>query len=385
MVSRAGLRALLRWLHRWLGLTLGLLFVVVALSGSLLLFQAQYFEWAHGELIPDDLADAPGSVEAWVANARAAVPGRGDPVAIWRPHVAHNVSDAGMLIFAGGEPGGLGNMGLTAVLVAPATAEVLGVVDVDRSPGWAPLFLHRDLWAGETGRIVSGVMAVGALVMFLIGLYLWWPSWQHIGRKLSPRPWRSLANAMRLHDWLGVSTLVLLSILTATGLYLVRPAWIEPALALLPDPEHDPAAGKSCGAPIGFDAAIAAARGLAPGRDWTAIYPDDHPGRWAIGFKADGDTDRTHGDVWVYADLSCGIVAPYQTRATRSPRDTVKRWLEGLHDGSIFGTPGEVLVALLGLIPAVLYVTGFIVWRRKRKARRREAAPRAGATSAAAG
>jgi iron complex outermembrane recepter protein len=28
-------------------------------------------------------------------------------------------------------------------------------------PAWAPLFLHRDLWAGQTGQVISAVMAIG--------------------------------------------------------------------------------------------------------------------------------------------------------------------------------------------------------------------------------
>lgn len=369
-MSRAApdrLRPALRWVHRWLGLTLGLIFTAVALSGSLLLFQPQFFEWAHGEMIPDDLAQTPGSVDAWLENGRAALPELGMLIAIWRPHVAHNVSDAGMLIFAGREPGGLGNMGFAGVLIAPATGKVLGVFDVDRSLAYAPLFFHRDLWAGESGRILSGVMAVGTLLALLIGLYLWWPPRRHVLRKLSPRPWRvTLSNAMRLHDFTGIWVLAALLVLTASGLYLVRPGWVEPALGLLPEgPAQQAQAAGACGAPIGFDEAIAAAKNLAPGGSWTVIYPHDE--QWEITLKTGGDSDPEHGGAAVLADLQCGSVTLHETDVTRSPRNTAQVWLTYLHDGSIFGLPGEIIVSLLGLAPVILAWTGVRMWLRGRR------------------
>ena len=373
MAANARLRSALYWLHRWLGLSLGLIFAVVALSGSLLLFQPQYFKWAHGHMIPGGLVQEPGSIDAWVENGRATVPGLGEPIAIWRPHVSHNVSEAGMLIFAGLDPGGLGNMGFVGMLVAPATGSVLGTFDVDRSPAYAPLFLHRDLWTGEAGRIVNGVMAIGSLLFLLIGLYLWWPRPGRILRKLSPRPWRTtLTNVALLHEWTGVWTLLALLVSVASGLYLAQPTWVEPTLALLPDRHEEKSHDQSaCQEAIGFDAALARASALVPtGSRWTALYPhDEDPQKWEITFKTGRDTDAEHGDTHVIADLRCGTVTVHETSETRSSREAAEVWLEGLHSGTIFGRPGEIIVALLGLIPLVMYVTGLINWWRKRKTR----------------
>lgn len=369
MAAPRRIRSALRWIHRWLGLTVGLILVAIALSGSLLLFQPQYFEWAHGHMIPDDLAEQPGSIDAWVEKARAAAPGLGEPVAIWRPHVSHNVSDAGMLIFAGLEPGGLGNMGLLGVLVAPATGDVLGTFEVDHSPAYAPIFFHRDLWAGATGRALTGVVALTSLIALSLGLYLWWPRRTRLWRKLSPSPWRAtFFHAVRLHDWLGIWTLLALLVLIVSGLYLAQPGWVEPALALLPDtPEERAIRDGPCGPAIGFDAALARARELVPNSTWTAIYSHEEAGRgWEIALKA-GDGQ---GDVRVLADLRCARLTLFETDESRSVRETTELWLVGLHEGTAFGRTGVIVVTLLGCAPVVLYVTGTIAWWRKRKARR---------------
>jgi len=40
-----------------------------------------------------------------------------------------------------------------------------------------------------------------------------------------------------------------------------------------------------------------------------------------------------------------------------------------LHSGRIVGTPGRVLISLIGIFVAALSVTGVVIWARKRRAR----------------
>jgi uncharacterized iron-regulated membrane protein len=51
--------------------------------------------------------------------------------------------------------------------------------------------------------------------------------------------------------------------------------------------------------------------------------------------------------------------------------DTAVNWLVPIHDGKAFGTAGRIVVMVLGLVPSVLFVTGFMRWNQKRRARRR--------------
>jgi uncharacterized iron-regulated membrane protein len=356
------------WTHRWVGLTVGLVFTIVSVSGTLLLFQPQYFRWAHGELFPERMSTEVGSLDRWVENARNAVPHLHGPIAVWAPHVEHNATDAGMLVFDGQRPGGLGNMGFVGVLVAPDTGNVLGIVDIDRSPAYAPLFLHRDLWAGSSGQIVSGIMAIGTLVLLVLGLYLWWPALvAQIPRKLAPRPVRkTFTRARPLHDWVGVWTLPVLLVLTATGLYLVRPTWIAPVLEIAAGPENTaPASAQQCASPIGFDAAIARAMSLVPGAAWKAVYPTDSAERWELTFATNGN-DALHRETHVIADLQCGTVTVEATPENRSTREAAEMWLIGLHDGTALGTPGMMLVSFAGLSPLLLMWSGLRMWLRRR-------------------
>lgn len=364
--------AALRWVHRWIALTLGVILSAIALSGSLLLFQPTFFRWAHGEMLPDEPAKTIGSIDQWVENAKLTAPGLEGPVAIWLPHVHHNITDVGMVLFRGLPPGRFGTSGWLGVLVSPDTGKVLGTVALDDSPAYVPLLFHFSLLAGPVGEWVNGVVAAGTLVLLLLGLYLWWPSRDKLLRKLSARPLRKLALALPLHEWLGIWSLCVLFVLTATGLHLVKPDWVEPVLRATAGPPQEGARqelrGLPCGTSIGFDEAIAKARALVPDGELAALEPRYdweklHP--WQVVLERNGSRAH-HREVQVYADLACGVVALDTTPESRSTRESTELWMEGLHDGRAAGRFGQVLVMLAGLVPLVMLWSGVLTWLRRR-------------------
>jgi len=47
--------------------------------------------------------------------------------------------------------------------------------------------------------------------------------------------------------------------------------------------------------------------------------------------------------------------------------DTVTHWLTSLHMARVFGRPMQVLVCGMGLVVAMLSITGILIWLRKRR------------------
>lgn len=66
--------------------------------------------------------------------------------------------------------------------------------------------------------------------------------------------------------------------------------------------------------------------------------------------------------------------------AAMTPADTYFAWQFPLHNGEAFGLPGRLVVFVSGLVPCGLYVTGILIWARKRRGRAR----RGGVSSAGA-
>jgi uncharacterized iron-regulated membrane protein len=76
---------------------------------------------------------------------------------------------------------------------------------------------------------------------------------------------------------------------------------------------------------------------------------------------------RTH----LYIDQYSGnVLAVYDPKAD-GWGDTVLNWLVPLHDGKAFGMMGRIIVFVLGLLPSVMFVTGFMRWNQKHRARKR--------------
>ena len=77
----------------------------------------------------------------------------------------------------------------------------------------------------------------------------------------------------------------------------------------------------------------------------------------------------------LYYSLS-GVLVETRDRSERS----FNGWMFDLHTGAIAGRPGELVIALLGLILVVSTVTGFLIWpfyvkykkRRERLASQRQ-------------
>jgi uncharacterized iron-regulated membrane protein len=174
--------------------------------------------------------------------------------------------------------------------------------------------LHDDLLGGQTGRTINGAAAAVVILICLTGPVIWWPGIALWRRGLTVHRgvgWRRFT--WELHGALGIWTVLFLLVLATSGLYFCFPT--------------------------AFDAFL----------DW--IEPP---------------TDANAGKRWV---------------------DGALYWLAYLHFGRINGIgipcsgPGvcdqttKAVWATLGLVPAAMFVTGFVMWwsrvvRRRLRARR---------------
>ena len=86
------------------------------------------------------------------------------------------------------------------------------------------LDLHDNLLAGPTGRKVNGVGALALLILAATGLAIWWPgirSWRRSLTVSRGLGWKSLT--WRLHSMIGFWTLGFTVIFGLSGIYLVIP------------------------------------------------------------------------------------------------------------------------------------------------------------------
>lgn len=261
--------------HLWIGLLLGIYMVVLSVSGSLSVLRPDVNRWSvprtvHVEgtrLTGDALKDAVHRVYPQYEVAQVFERRRPDSPVIVTVLVDGKEVDR---VF---DPYALRDLGL---MYPPLVEAIEWVVD-----------LHDNLLAGQKGRAVSGVGALLFLALVITGAIIWWPGVGRVGHNLVPgKPAKSARFARRLHNALGIWTLVLLFLWALTAVYLCYPDPFE----------------------------------------WTIDY-----------FDADLNDDRR-------------------------PADWLVRLLVNLHFGRNWGMTVKYVWMVLGLIPAVLFITGFITW-----------------------
>lgn len=81
------------------------------------------------------------------------------------------------------------------------------------------------------------------------------------------------------------------------------------------------------------------------------------------------DRPRRYG-TQVYLDANTGELRAVQFPSGQYAGNTVTNWLYALHMANVFGLPYRIFVCILGLLIAMLSVTGVYIWLKKRNARR---------------
>ncbi|MDD2661192.1 MAG: PepSY-associated TM helix domain-containing protein, partial [Methylococcales bacterium] len=99
------------------------------------------------------------------------------------------------------------------------------------------------------------------------------------------------------------------------------------------------------------------------------VLPQDQHGFYRVVKRAPQEINRTRSRRMLWIDQYSGKIMQERDPIADAAGDVFLQWLYPLHNGEAFGFTGRILILVLGLVPTILYVTGFIRWRQKRKAR----------------
>lgn len=373
----ARLRGLWLKMHRWIGLTAGLLFVLIGLTGSVLVFDHAIDEWLNPDVLLTTGTGSPRPIEEIVAAAEQAFPDHAsDPShashahSVTSPRVANGVWT---VWFASGAEEALR---FTAVHVDPYTAAVTGQrVWGEDLLSWI-YRLHFRLLAGEVGAAIVGISGIVLMVSILSGICLWWPLWKNSWRAAFAIRGGSRFN-YDLHKTVGIISTALLMIIAFTGVYMEFPDWVKPAVTLVSEETPEPTGLKSdttvSTQSITPDQAVAIAEQRFPNATFCHFHPPvDLEGVYEVALLQPGEIQSSFGRTQVYVDRYTGNVLAVRNPEDFTAADAFFAWQFPLHNGEAFGLAGRWIVFFSGLTPAILYVSGFAVWWRKRKSKRRQ-------------
>jgi vanillate O-demethylase ferredoxin subunit len=368
------LRKPLLTLHTWLGLTVGVPLLVVALSGTVLIFRSAL----ERKLDPHRFIVAAGAtrlpLDELVARAKAAHPGAdflsvrfyGDPTMPFMALFSDKVY----------------------VHLNPHTGEFLGARQrYGEGFGWVE-GLHKYIRLDpEIGENVNGALAFLFIGLFAAGLVLWWPATRRAlkaGLTLNPalkgRPWR-----LNLHKTFGAYAALLLLFSAATGVPIsfdstrvVLDLITGSKRDLPPKPPAQPAKTFA-----GFEAVERQIEGLMPGARETYIALPKNG--LAVGYAIAADAPHPNARSYVWVDAGTAALVRYAPYAHTSPGYRLYYWLLSLHTAVAGGYLMQFVLMLSTLSVPVLAFTGVSSYlRRRAQHTARGLKPAAAAAAAAA-
>jgi uncharacterized iron-regulated membrane protein len=348
------LRGLWFQVHKWIGLSLAILIIPISISGAALVWH----DWLDETINPQRYAvtgEAALGPAAYAASAQAAL-GPGERVASIRyPEHGH-----GPVVVSAVRPGE-GRPLRTNIWLDPATGRVLDAAPADAGLVRFMHGLHGSLTVPGWGRTIVGWVGVLMFGSCLTGIWLWWPLTGSLRRGFRWK--RQNSTNANLHHLVGFWVLLPLAMLSFTGFWISFPSVFGRFEAAQPKGGGGPDRARAARAQplprtaMTADQALAAARPLATGARVTLTWPTDQAAAWKIAFAREAG-----GPAEVAVDDSGGAVTP-----PRPPRpETNARLMRRLHDGTGMGALWQTLIFLGGIIPAILAVTGIVMWLRSR-------------------
>ena len=368
-----------RWsdlLHKWLGFSVGAILVIAGLTGTLLAFYVEIERTMYLHMQTSNPRALPSSYEA-IYQRLAQLPTE-PPGGIWRIEIP---PDGGVITSRYSAPIETG-VRTRMVTLDPITLELL------RNALWNDTFftwiydLHMYLQFGTIatiGKIGMGIATLVMLIMLLSGVGSWLLPNGGLRAKLRLR-WNNASVPRRtydIHKLAGAYTLILLTLTVGTGAMITLSTQVRPLLnSVSPLKPTEPPVSSSVpfkGAQrIPVDEVLAKGPAYFPGSRvvWVRV-PTSPTQTYDLQIRQAGAPMNRFPRTHLYLDQYTGSVLAVYDPKLDGVGDTILNWLVPLHDGKAFGMVGRVWVMLLGLMPLVMFVSGFMRWSQKRTARAR--------------
>lgn len=385
-------------LHRWIGLATALFLGLAGLTGSLLAFKDELEALINPRLFVVEARPGAAAIDPFALRER--VEARFPQARV--DYLPFPSPGASARFFLWPRPGAadarLPALEVDEVFFDPYTGDYLGgrkwgaLLDggVFRRENIMPFIwrVHEALALPHPwGKLFMGVVALMWTLDCFIGIVLTLP-----GRSPFFAKWKAAwsikrgASAFRrifdLHRSLGLWCWLMLLVFAWSSVMLnLRTAVYQPLMSLafsfddneirrLPEPDYQPRVAWREARAIGSALLQrqAAERGFAIHAENSLWY---RPALGAYLYRTHTALDISeHGaasDIWI--DGRSGQVIAMHFERGAAGGNVLSEWLRGLHTGRVFGPFYRILVALLGILVAVLSITGAWIWWKKRKAR----------------
>jgi uncharacterized iron-regulated membrane protein len=370
------MKKIIGWLHLWLGIISGSVVLVVALTGSILVFEDELEHLFQPSLyyvqVPAGAEKIPLAV--LTADVKKSYPD-------YKLNSITTESEANRTVIFTVLKGKNAKTGkLIAIAVNPYTGKVIeALIEKDRFFS-VVLRLHRYLCMGETGKVITGISCSIFVILIITGLVLWWPKRQN--RKQRFRVKWNASSYKRLnwdlHAVFGFYINILLLFISLTGLVWSY-KWVNNLIY------------------NSFDGSLKAIKTKAPKslpvQDSSLAYIDkiltttneklNHSGTVNIRFAEDSlavSVSKVNSTAsidnivdFLYFQAGSGKLIQERLYANESKGTKARRIVYPIHTGRLYGWPTKILAFIAALTAATLPVSGLIIYLGRKKKKKKPA------------
>ncbi|PSB08477.1 peptidase [Pleurocapsa sp. CCALA 161] len=259
------------------------------------------------------------------------------------------------------------------VILNPYTGKVLGKAP-ERQVLETILNLHYTLLAGKAGEIVMGMTGLLGLILMVTGIALW-SGWRKLATGFKIK-WKGHLKRRNfgIHQVAGIFSGVFLSMALFTGFIYNFPDFTYPLIYRLtfsPVPPAEfvstPIAGKST---ITLTEALNAINREIPDGIFTQIdLPQTATDVYQVRKKVPGDWygNPKYGRSFAQVDRYSGKVLSAVDITKASLGEKIANGMDIFHFGLFWGIGGRIIYFLAGLSPTILLITGFTMYRLRRR------------------
>jgi uncharacterized iron-regulated membrane protein len=338
--------------HRWLGICAGLLWLVQAVTGTIIVF--------HWEEDDATISTAHANTDFAAIGqtiARLAPAGSGREVTqVWTSAGFKDRYDIFVLDQASG--------GVSTVRVSGDGKPIRVTPAGGQSLMNTIVLLHQSLLGGTPGRWVIGASGFLLLSNLIFGSYLAWPRRGHWARALSPPATGGpLARTYGWHRSLGLIGVAPALVSVIAGILLAYNAPLSNLLGVAPS-TLPPRPGTPR---VGFSEAITTAQQCIPLAAFAAVeLPTSEDATYKVHLRAPGEWRRAYGESMVSVDAVTGRVRNVTMARDAPPKLFWFNALAPTHTGEAFGIMGRLVVLCTGLWLATMIVLGGRLWWLRR-------------------
>ena len=369
MMKSRKLRDIAFMLHRYIGLAVGLLIAFVGLTGSLLVFKPEIeqllISQRVGRIVPQEQMV---SIDTVMETVKAAIADRPNFV-FYSLRLPDTVSSPYQAQFDA-------NNKLVRLFIHPYTGEVINWHEADSSFERVILYLHYNLLLGKNGQILVGITGLLMFILSLTGIILW-PGCRKLiaGFKIK---WNAHPKRVNfdIHKVTGIIAAIFLACTAFTGFCWNFADWTYPAIyaaTFTPQPEEPTSKLLANQQSLKLSQILEKSNQVFPDATTFSVTIPKKPEEAIYIRKRQAHEYLFYGESGVYIDQYSGEVLRVVDSQKFSLADRVFSTFHHLHFGTFWGLGSRIFYIFVGLIPSILFVTGFVMYRfRKKKTKQQD-------------